>query len=471
VQFIDEFEDVTWSENQFFKLWNRFVRRHRRLTFADYIFPQACQRFARDWGPKVLRLGLRNAFLLHMLAMWEWGLITPQQIAGCMMLLDQRSPPSALLMCPLMPDVTHVQPSVPPPIVAPSSGSAVAASAGGGANAVAAGSLAQSQFTAPVSRLTRQHQQLNGSPPPTASRKRPSSALMQRPVTSDDDSEAAKQGVVEEAEADDGDDDDGDEHSEEDDDGEDDDDEEGDQEEEEDDDDDNDDGDDDDVGPDQHHQQRGRGGPVWPTQRPGMIARRRASAAPAADHPAESDSSAARSTRSQLALQQRRSGTSPAAVSHSDAGASAGRRVHSTSTPASAHGGSPRQQSAPTAMVGVAERSSAPRDGNEQLSHKRQRVQRSAYAQAHARPAAQPVPESESEQDSDADDQADEEQEQEEEDDDDEDEQEEQEEDGDGDGDGSGAEMTVEHGRPGHVQHRRTSRGAASSNSKAEVRQ
>jgi hypothetical protein len=86
---LDEFEDVTVNEKRFMKLWNNFVRRN--TIFADAHFPDLCLRFAKEMGSQVVADHLRNNFLFHLIAMWEWNLVSTNCIRACMSSIDEHA--------------------------------------------------------------------------------------------------------------------------------------------------------------------------------------------------------------------------------------------------------------------------------------------------------------------------------------------------------------------------------------------
>jgi len=84
---LDEFEDVSIEEKQFMKMWNRFIFYNK--IFADYQVASRCVDFANAHGLELLQKNLRENFMLHLINMWDFALITSDTIAKCMVIVDQ----------------------------------------------------------------------------------------------------------------------------------------------------------------------------------------------------------------------------------------------------------------------------------------------------------------------------------------------------------------------------------------------
>lgn len=80
-------DGVTWSEKQFIRLWNNFV--HKNVMYGDLVFAAKCLAFAKANGLTILQQNLRTAFLMHLLAMWEWGLLAKADLAQSMAEVDK----------------------------------------------------------------------------------------------------------------------------------------------------------------------------------------------------------------------------------------------------------------------------------------------------------------------------------------------------------------------------------------------
>jgi hypothetical protein len=65
---------------------DRFM--HGRGIHADFAVPQACLDFAKQQGLALLQQNLRVNFMMHLLALWEWGLVTQDSINECMVVIN-----------------------------------------------------------------------------------------------------------------------------------------------------------------------------------------------------------------------------------------------------------------------------------------------------------------------------------------------------------------------------------------------
>jgi hypothetical protein len=83
---LDEFTDVTLDEKVFFKLWNRFSFAHPIIS--DRKIADACRRFCAIYGAKIKALGLEENMVLHLLNIWQHGLLSADDIAHCMRLFQ-----------------------------------------------------------------------------------------------------------------------------------------------------------------------------------------------------------------------------------------------------------------------------------------------------------------------------------------------------------------------------------------------
>jgi len=85
-QSIEELEDASIGEKTYMIKWNHFVASHE--IYADMVFPSMCEMFARLHGKWLLENKLRTNFLLHLLTMWEFKLVSTRTIQKCMVLVD-----------------------------------------------------------------------------------------------------------------------------------------------------------------------------------------------------------------------------------------------------------------------------------------------------------------------------------------------------------------------------------------------
>jgi len=85
---LDEFTDVHPKEKVFMKLWNTFLF-HRNGIYSDKRVPEACEEFARKYGPKIKELNLRAEALMHLVTLWDFGLIDSVGITKVMGIFDK----------------------------------------------------------------------------------------------------------------------------------------------------------------------------------------------------------------------------------------------------------------------------------------------------------------------------------------------------------------------------------------------
>ena len=118
---IGEFEDITYLEKNFMQMWNRFIKCH--VVIADREIPAKCQEFIHNHiqdlkdGKVVtswclsftssanvahfvhplqccviiynIKGGMRNNLLLHLMNLWDSGVISSNRILSCMQQYDK----------------------------------------------------------------------------------------------------------------------------------------------------------------------------------------------------------------------------------------------------------------------------------------------------------------------------------------------------------------------------------------------
>ncbi|XP_060757290.1 polycomb protein suz12-A [Neoarius graeffei] len=88
---IDEFTDVNEGEKEVMKLWNLHVMKHGFI--ADNQMTQACMLFVENYGSIVAEKNLCRNFLLHLVSMHDFGLVSTLNIDRAMSRLRQFKPP------------------------------------------------------------------------------------------------------------------------------------------------------------------------------------------------------------------------------------------------------------------------------------------------------------------------------------------------------------------------------------------
>ena len=84
---MDEFEDVTPQEKLFMKLWNKFMKSHTEI--ADRALPTKCAQFLEKYKDEMVKLNLRQEWLLHLCNMWDFGLLSSSHLLGFINDFDQ----------------------------------------------------------------------------------------------------------------------------------------------------------------------------------------------------------------------------------------------------------------------------------------------------------------------------------------------------------------------------------------------
>lgn len=82
-----EFEDVSDKEKELFIIWNRFIRRHH--TIADSSIPDSCEEFVMRHKFQLKEGEMRQTLLLHLMNLWDSGLISPSRTLKCMTIFDE----------------------------------------------------------------------------------------------------------------------------------------------------------------------------------------------------------------------------------------------------------------------------------------------------------------------------------------------------------------------------------------------
>lgn len=83
---LDEFEDVSLEEKELMKLWNTHI--HGFLPYADAYVPMVCERFVLKFGKEIVSKKLRHNLLLHLISLWDFGLVRADDIKKCVEIVD-----------------------------------------------------------------------------------------------------------------------------------------------------------------------------------------------------------------------------------------------------------------------------------------------------------------------------------------------------------------------------------------------
>ena len=84
---LEEFDDVSYEEKTFMMMWHSHLKSFR--VYADLYIPYITERFARKHAPDLIRLGLRHNFLLHLITLWDYGVISSEEMENCILYVDK----------------------------------------------------------------------------------------------------------------------------------------------------------------------------------------------------------------------------------------------------------------------------------------------------------------------------------------------------------------------------------------------
>lgn len=75
---IEEYVDINIHEQEFMKLWNAHLS--CCLPHSDTLLIYVCQRFVQKFGVSLVTKHLRHNFLLHLVTLWDFGLLTAAEV-------------------------------------------------------------------------------------------------------------------------------------------------------------------------------------------------------------------------------------------------------------------------------------------------------------------------------------------------------------------------------------------------------
>lgn len=75
---LDDFLDVNEGEKEMLKMWNLHVMKHNFV--GDCQMPLACELFVNEYGAQILAKELYRNFLLHLVNLHDYGMISPNQM-------------------------------------------------------------------------------------------------------------------------------------------------------------------------------------------------------------------------------------------------------------------------------------------------------------------------------------------------------------------------------------------------------
>jgi len=91
---IDEFTDVNEGEKEIMKMWNLHIMKFGFI--GDCQISEACRLFVQENGRVIKEKNLRSNFLLHLMSLYDYGLIDATQKAGIIRKLSAYFAPAAV---------------------------------------------------------------------------------------------------------------------------------------------------------------------------------------------------------------------------------------------------------------------------------------------------------------------------------------------------------------------------------------
>jgi hypothetical protein len=87
MQMLSEQEEVVSERTKlFFRQWNEFIRNQR--VFADFQLPNICYQYAKEHGKDIVQHSLLHTWRMHLLNLFEYGLIQRADIVQCCLALQ-----------------------------------------------------------------------------------------------------------------------------------------------------------------------------------------------------------------------------------------------------------------------------------------------------------------------------------------------------------------------------------------------
>ena len=111
---LDDYEELSFEEKEFMKMWNAYVRNfslfpdngsvqrnfsepkssHKKNNKFHEVYSNAyvgiaTQRFARQFASELIKKGLRHNFLMHLINLYECGLLLATEIKSCLEVVDK----------------------------------------------------------------------------------------------------------------------------------------------------------------------------------------------------------------------------------------------------------------------------------------------------------------------------------------------------------------------------------------------
>ena len=84
---IDEYEDLSFQEKQFMKLWNTHIATFQ--SYGERFLPGVCDVFVKRYGGEIANKNLRHNLLLHLMTLWDFGLLLSEEVELFMNKIDE----------------------------------------------------------------------------------------------------------------------------------------------------------------------------------------------------------------------------------------------------------------------------------------------------------------------------------------------------------------------------------------------
>eukprot|EP01036_Dinobryon_divergens_P023677 gene23677-32052_t len=84
---IDDFIDISYEDKQLMKLWNNHI--HTFPPYGDRLILLVCQRFVQRFANVIVNNNLRYNLLLHLMHLWDLGLLMFEEVERCMEVVDR----------------------------------------------------------------------------------------------------------------------------------------------------------------------------------------------------------------------------------------------------------------------------------------------------------------------------------------------------------------------------------------------
>nr|CDS33784.1 polycomb protein suz12 A [Hymenolepis microstoma] len=94
---VQEITDVNKGEKELMQIWNAYILsvRPRDIVVADCNIDQLLMGFVKSYGVRMNNQNLRNAFILHLTNLYDYGILSPTSMHRCVLAFDAARPASS----------------------------------------------------------------------------------------------------------------------------------------------------------------------------------------------------------------------------------------------------------------------------------------------------------------------------------------------------------------------------------------